>query len=259
MDLPGTRNTPMDERRLPFLSCLCATKNRKRFLEQSIRQFLAQDYRGGAELLIVEDGEEDSSDLVFESRFWPCRPEREGSDVRYFRFEASLGMKLNFAAEHAFGEICCHWDDDDWYGPMRLTRQMEHMRLTGKAFVACSSALYYEEGDQVAYEYTGSASYASGFSQCYRRDWILENPHPDVSLGEDAIVIQKAHEQGVLSTISGMDFLVARNHSANTSVRNMRNPEMRELLLASDQWREVPLARIAGIVPRSSLPATLVA
>jgi glycosyltransferase involved in cell wall biosynthesis len=31
-----------------------------------------------------------------------------------------IGTKLNVALEHARGELCCFWDDDDWQHPKRI-------------------------------------------------------------------------------------------------------------------------------------------
>src|SRR5271165_4243700 len=47
-DSPDCRN--------PLISCLCPTKDRRRFLPETVRRFLAQDYRP-KELIVVEDGD----------------------------------------------------------------------------------------------------------------------------------------------------------------------------------------------------------
>jgi len=47
----------------PLASCIMPTANRRRFVPQAIRYFLAQDYLN-KELLIVDDGEEAVGGLV---------------------------------------------------------------------------------------------------------------------------------------------------------------------------------------------------
>jgi hypothetical protein len=51
--------------------------------------------------------------------------------IRYIATGAplrSIGAMRNEACQLARGEIVAHWDDDDWYGPQRLTRQVEGIR-----------------------------------------------------------------------------------------------------------------------------------
>jgi glycosyltransferase involved in cell wall biosynthesis len=109
----------------PLASCITPTANRRRFVPQAIRYFLAQDY-SNKELLVVDDGEEAVDDLV---------PEDEW--IRYIRLprKTVLGEKRNHAAAEARGEIIVHWDDDDWNAPWRLHYQVEEL-------VARSGALH---------------------------------------------------------------------------------------------------------------------
>ncbi len=48
---------------LPLISCILPTANRRRFVPQAIRLFLAQDYPN-KELVILDDGAESAADLV---------------------------------------------------------------------------------------------------------------------------------------------------------------------------------------------------
>ena len=98
----------------PRVSCVMPTYNRRDFVERSIRLFLAQDYPN-RELLIVDDGEDEIADLV-----------PPGGSVRQLRLprRTTIGEKRNLAAEAADGEVLVQWDDDDWYGPTRLSRQL---------------------------------------------------------------------------------------------------------------------------------------
>jgi len=68
------------------------TANRRRFVRQAIRYFLAQDY-SNKELIIVDDGEEAAGDLV---------PGDER--IRYIRLsdKAVLGEKRNRAAAEKY-------------------------------------------------------------------------------------------------------------------------------------------------------------
>jgi glycosyltransferase involved in cell wall biosynthesis len=94
------------------------TANRRPFVAQAVRCFLAQDY-AEKELVIVDDGADAMADLM---------PQNQG--VRYFKLEKpqSVGAKRNFAGQQAGGEILVHWDDDDWSAPWRLSYQVEQLR-----------------------------------------------------------------------------------------------------------------------------------
>jgi len=230
----------------PFLSCVCPTKNRRRFMAESLRRFLAQDYAGRTELVIVEDGDEDVSDLATCANVGFQK-------IRYFRHEATLGAKLNFGAQQARGEIIANWDDDDQYAPDRLRKQLAHMHLTGKPVVALSSFLCFREGDAHGWEYTGDGWYGGGATQMYRRDWALAHPHPDITMAEDVHYMRIAHASGDLSVMTGLDVLVVRDHSANTCPRDDK-----QLLgvtidghqFTCDNWRKVPLERIQAVIGR---------
>lgn len=98
----------------PRVTCVMPTYNRRSFVERSIRLFLAQDYPD-RELVIVDDGPDEVSDLV------PA-----GGLVRYVRMSrrSTIGEKRNVVARDTDGDILVQWDDDDWYGPSRLSRQV---------------------------------------------------------------------------------------------------------------------------------------
>src|SRR5690606_1169828 len=99
----------------PLVSCIMPTYNRRKFIPLSIQYFLRQNY-AHKELIIVDDGTDPIGDLI---------PEEVG--IRYLRLDKklSLGEKLNIACENSKGEVIAHWDDDDWYGPQRLSYQIE--------------------------------------------------------------------------------------------------------------------------------------
>jgi glycosyltransferase involved in cell wall biosynthesis len=160
-----------------------------------------------------------------------------------------LGESLNRAIRLAMGEYCVRFDDDDWQATDRVSKQLALSRLTDKPVVACSNGLYWSEGSEFVYEHTGDAWMCSGFSHFFRRDYAINNPMPDISVGEDTRFIRQAYENRALCSVSGAEWLVARNHAENTgSTRDFSNPQVREFLLSSDNWREYPFSKVAHIV-----------
>ncbi len=106
----------------PLVSCIMPTGNRRNFVRLALAGFQQQDYPA-RELIIVDDGLQPLSDLV-------AGP----ANVQYVRLPSrtSIGAKRNLACQKARGAIIAHWDDDDWYAPQRLSRQIEPL-LKGEA------------------------------------------------------------------------------------------------------------------------------
>ncbi len=108
----------------PLISCIMPTKNRREFVAQALHYFEKQDYPN-KELVVVDDGDDLVVDLVSSHPY-----------VRYLapQYAHTVGVKRNIACEAAQGEIICHWDDDDWYAPSRLSYQVAPL-LAGEADV----------------------------------------------------------------------------------------------------------------------------
>ncbi|MCP4599016.1 MAG: glycosyltransferase family 2 protein [Proteobacteria bacterium] len=96
---------------LPFASCMCLTYGRPHLLEEAIKCFLEQDYKGKKELVVFNDLE--SQELVFD------HPEVRviNESKRY----PTLGEKRNACVDICRGDLVFVWDDDDIYLPWRLS------------------------------------------------------------------------------------------------------------------------------------------
>ena len=168
----------------PLVSCVMPTANRRRFVPQSIKYFLEQDY-SPRELVIVDDGDDSVSDLV------PDDPR-----VRYvgLKTHTSIGMKRNIGCREARGEIIAQWDDDDWHGADRISHQVAHLaryqadvtgldqglilRLADMQFWSCRNDLH-------SRMFAGTQG-ITGPTLVYRRDaWKRSAGYPDWSLAED--------------------------------------------------------------------------
>lgn len=108
----------------PLVSCIMPTYNRRKLVPQAIEYFLRQDYPN-RELIIIDDGSDAVGDII------PQQP-----NIRYIRIRGrnSIGTKRNRACIMARGKILICWDDDDWYGPHRISRQVQPL-LSGRADV----------------------------------------------------------------------------------------------------------------------------
>lgn len=205
----------------PLVSCLMPTRNRPRFVSQSVEYFLRQDYPH-RELVVVDDGEEQVRDLL-------PRDDR----IRYVRLEHRhpLGTKRNIGCEAARGDLVAHWDDDDWQGPHRLSTQVAALQGDGAVDV-CGTVelLHYAIREGRAYRYhpvPDDPPWLAGCSLVYRREAWSSTPFAAIDVGEDAVFVRTiARERGAGAVLAVPDggWLVALLHAGNTGPKNLRDP-----------------------------------
>ena len=213
-----------------LVSCIMPTANRRPFVPEAIRLFLAQDYPN-KELVVVDDGEDSVADLIPKHR-----------QIRYLRLDnrQSTGAKRNLACTVASGGIIAHWDDDDWYAPWRLSYQVAET-VNGKAdFSGLARLLFFDPAIRRAWEYVypaGAPSWVYGATFCYRKSVWRKSPFPDVTGVEDNVFI--ANLTGVrLRALPETGMFVGLVHSANSSPKRTEDP----------LWRPQPIDRIRRVV-----------
>jgi glycosyltransferase involved in cell wall biosynthesis len=199
--------------RTPLVSCIMPTRNRGPYLALALDCFEAQDH-DDAELLVVDDGEDPVAELV-----------AERSRVRYLRLEGrqSIGRKRNLACREARGRIVMHWDDDDWYGPGRIRRQVAPL-LEGGAQLSGIEARWIM-GLPEAEFWTISASLhrrmfvgdVHGGTLAYTKAlWESCGGFPDASLAEDAWFLRRALDRGArLARVANDGLFVYTRHRHN--------------------------------------------
>jgi Glycosyl transferase family 2 len=215
--------------RLPLVSCIMPTADRRPFVPLALRQFQRQDWPAAcSELIVLDDGDDPVADLM------PDDPR-----VRYVRLDrrTSVGAKRNLACDMARGEVILHWDDDDWMEERRIRFQVESL-LAGKADLCGLSRLYYHDPESGrSWEYTcmrRDKLWLAGATFCYRKELWLGSPFPDLNNGEDSRFLWSDRQKKVLP-LRDSGFYVARIHAANTGSRVGTGPG----------WRPLP----AGVVP----------
>lgn len=218
------------------VSCIMPTANRRSFVPAAIGYFLAQDY-SNKELIILDDGEDDVSDVV------PPNPQ-----IRYFRHNRRqpLGRKRNMACEEAHGDLIAHWDDDDWYAPFRLRRQVETLLATGADICGIDRVRFLDAAARRAWEYVyprGQTPWVYGATLCYRKSFWRNNPFPEIGVGEDNRFVFAA-PQGRVEAMADSAIFVGMIHGANTSPKRMRDP----------RWRPYPVEAVEAVM-RQTGPA----
>ena len=217
---------------VPLISCIMPTADRRRFVPDAIRYFLRQSYPE-KELLILDDGVDDISDIV------PEHPQ-----IRYFREpkRATLGEKRNRLCDLAKGELIAHFDDDDWMAPWRLCYQVRCLR-DGDIYACGLKDLFYynlSNGESWKYVYPETARvWLAGGTLCYTKRFWAQNPFPKVTVGEDTRFIWGRCDKRLIA-LDNARFYVAMIHSANTSRKKT----------ADTRWHRLPVREIRDIMGR---------
>ncbi|WP_255501068.1 glycosyltransferase [Mitsuaria sp. WAJ17] len=213
----------------PLVSCIMPTANRRDFVPQAIRDFLAQQYPH-RELLIVDDGTDPVEDLV------PSRP-----DIRYIRLEQrrSVGAKRNIACELAHGELIAHWDDDDWRSPAWLSSQVQLLTRSGADLCGLDRVYFWrpESAEAWQYRWDGRTHWVCGGTLCYRRSYWRSTPFPDLDIGEDNAIVWKASAAQV-AVNPAVELYVARVHPGNSSAKATQG----------SRWHPCSYAWVQGLV-----------
>lgn len=224
---------------MPLISCILPTANRREFLPQALALFAAQDYPH-TELIVIDDGEDNIADLI------PAQP-----NIRYRRLpqRLSIGAKRNLACELANGEFIAHWDDDDWYGPTRLSYQLAQLQACGAMICGLDQVLFHQPQTGQAWQYRyppNEKPWAYGATLLYRRDWWQHHPFADVMIGEDNRFVWQAQPQQLLR-LAEQRWYVGLVHERNTSRKNTRD----------QRWQLIDLASLPNLAPLTLSPPAL--
>jgi glycosyltransferase involved in cell wall biosynthesis len=113
----------------PKVSCLMVTGDRKSLSKRAIQCFTNQTYEN-KELVIVDDGSEDYSELLLDI------PKESYQYIKIKKCPNTvLGTLRNITLDAARGDYLVQWDDDDWYHPDRIKIQASYL---DKGYDACS-------------------------------------------------------------------------------------------------------------------------
>jgi glycosyltransferase involved in cell wall biosynthesis len=153
------------------------TADRREFIPRALRCFAAQTYPN-LELLVVDNGAVPILELLPADpriRYVGVFPER-----RIYH-----GQLMNVACEHAQGEFCIVWDDDDFYAPDRVFRQIAPLLVKYVETITVGTGLknvvYYDKAAQKAWRYADPSGTWLGAIAFRKSAWeakrFAELPH----------------------------------------------------------------------------------
>lgn len=163
------------------------TRNRRRFVGQSIWYFLRQDY-AQKELIFLDDGEDSTADL---------NPTDER--ICYVRLDRplTLGAKRNLGCEMSRGELIAHWDYDDWVASHRLSMQVGELLRSDSDMCGARELLHYKTDAAAAWLYrypSDEEPWLAGGTLLYRRRTWTRSPFSEINLGEDRFIWQQPRQ-----------------------------------------------------------------
>ncbi len=195
----------------PLVSCLMVTRNRAKLAQRAVR-CLAQQTWENKELVIIDDGSEDYEPVL--------TPWRERVPIHYHRIEERPGVLVgglrNISLDHANGEFCIQWDDDEWYHPERIEAQMRFLqehRLD--AVVLRWTLMHLDRPKYVEHVYRAGMRRGTPGTILHRQVNIR---YPNGEKGEDSVFRERLDENlrlGVMNAGSSHLFIRCF-HGANT-------------------------------------------
>ena len=216
---------------MQLVSCIMPTSiARQQFIPLAIGYFLRQDY-SHAELLIVDDGTPSLEHMI------PVLP-----GIRYIHVPekcSSIGAKRNDACALARGSIILHWDDDDWYAPDWISRQVNILESSQAGITGLSSLHFFNPASARCWLYTYSYNkqpWVAGATMAYLKTVWEQQAFPDVRVGEDNAFVWGTGAKVVAHDYT--DGFVSILHSRNTSPK----------LTSNQQWEKTDLMVVQRIL-----------
>ena len=184
-----------------FVTCVCPTYARPRFVEQAVKFFLRQTW-GKSELLIFDDSPKELQTTIQDSR-----------RIKVFRLKDRLpmGEKHNLGLDQAQGDFLAHFDDDDWQSSLRLIRQVEALAIDGTDLCGFPTGFLLTCGDARFWRFDPDYGPRSGLignsvidygvpfmdgSALFRRSVVGKTRYPSMPTGQKVVFLHQIWKAG---------------------------------------------------------------
>lgn len=207
----------IEDDKLPYVSIITPTYNRRDLFSIAIRNFLSFIYPSNKlEWVIIDDGNEDLSDML------PFNDNR----INYIRIKdrVPLGRKRNLCIENSKHNIIISMDDDDYYPPESVIARVKLLlKYPNIDCVGCCEVGCYNLTNEMSSVASDGMNYFSEASMGFRKSFWLERQfNNNISTGEGKGFLQ--YRQNRLLNVPFQFILIAINHGNNIS-GNLREVE----------------------------------
>lgn len=214
---------------LPFISVICPTGNRRKFIPLLLKFYRWQDYKGRKELIILDDGKEDLTDLI---------PERK--DIKYHKMQdrVSIGVKRNLLHKLVSleSDIIACMDDDDYYGPHYLSEIAKALPMNDdvKLVCGCRYIYLYDTGANVGFKLDLMSHCSSNATFAYKKEALeFSEYNPSSFYQEEKDFVENFYQMECVELPNDSFMFIHIVHWANTT-RKM------EILSFSTIEHEIP-------------------
>ncbi len=211
---------PHPNQRLPLVSCLTVTMGvpeRLGHLKRSLREFAAQTYALREMIVVVDGGCETARAAI---RGAVAALSRTDIKVVEPAGKQTLGALRNLAVREARGQLLCTWDDDDFYHPERLERQVQALLQPGVNATALTEVIQFFPAERRIYltNWMATPMRVVAGTVMWRRTALVDYPEDGEAAksGEDMVMLSQLHARGGFHLMDGLAYLyVYVCHSVN--------------------------------------------
>ena len=183
----------------PSVSIIMPTAGRPMFVKQSLKRIMQQDYPNIVEVIIVDDlddeGEVGGTDGKNDKRVsYVAGGHMDGMPpVKIIGLPkgCSVGEKRQHAVLHASGDIIAHWDDDDIYGPTRISEQVLPL-VRDVADMTMFRVIWIYFMDSATLIIDRSRQFPGFGTLVYKRRIAEGTPFNDYTVGEDIDFLERS-------------------------------------------------------------------
>jgi len=194
----------------PLISCVCITRGKPLLLRIAIACFLDQTYPNKELVIIYEDDDQPTGDVV--RRLLP-HPAINAIMVAR-KWNIRLGRLRNLGIQSAAGEYICQWDDDDWFHPGRLDYQYKSVLESGLGGCIMRRWLLFNASEGKGY--ISHIRTWEGSLFC-RADLLRSKKYLNRRSGEDTVVLDSLIAEGMIHYMDEAPFLyIYTYHGRNT-------------------------------------------
>jgi glycosyltransferase involved in cell wall biosynthesis len=201
----------MSSSKLPFVSVLTPTRNRRVFIPQLIRNYRLQSYPlDRMELIVADDGTDPVEDLL-----------RDIKGLKYIRTEPmALGAKRNILTSTAQGDILVHMDDDDYYPRQRVEHAVNRL-MHSNYMLAGSSKMYIYDlaSGKIGCSGPFAEFHGTNGTLAYKKEYLLENRFADDAVIQDEQLFTRGFTNPMVQ-LDAISTILCIWHQANTWDKN---------------------------------------
>lgn len=170
-----------------------------------------QQHHANRELVVVDDGTADYRPML--------RAAESFGAVKHVKLPATnrknLGDLRNVALEAASGDWCVQWDDDEWYHPDRIGRQLAAALASGTGASALKWTLMHVPTAEGLLRFRADTGIATPGTLLFRRSDIR---YPALARSEDAVFMRETRRRLGLTVLGreSSHLFVRVFHGGNT-------------------------------------------